>query len=167
MPGKSKRADRLFTDHLRLVESTARFLHRRTGVSYEDLYQDGCIGLVSAARKFDSSRAIRFEHYARRWIKGEMLHGLRRARSLGWSELTPAIEPGRTDEHADPLLANRLRRAVESVSGADSQIVDLHFFAGLGFRTIARGYGMSVSSVHRAIARALVEMRANFAFPAP
>ena len=39
------------------------------GVSFEDLYQEGCIGLVMAAGKFNPEKNCRFSTYATSWIK--------------------------------------------------------------------------------------------------
>lgn len=40
---------------------------------YDDLYQAGMVGLVSALKKFDASRESSFLDYAYFWIKGEVL----------------------------------------------------------------------------------------------
>jgi RNA polymerase sigma factor for flagellar operon FliA len=44
----------------------------------DDLFQEGAIGLVNAARRFDSSRGVKFATLARRHIRGRMLNYLRR-----------------------------------------------------------------------------------------
>lgn len=40
---------------------------------YDDLYQAGMVGLVSALKKYDGSRESNFLDYAYFWIKGEVL----------------------------------------------------------------------------------------------
>ena len=40
---------------------------------YDDLYQAGMVGLVSALKKYDASRESSFLDYAYFWIKGEVL----------------------------------------------------------------------------------------------
>lgn len=40
---------------------------------YDDLYQAGMVGLVSALKKYDASRESNFLDYAYFWIKGEVL----------------------------------------------------------------------------------------------
>src|SRR6266704_3295967 len=44
----------------------------------DDLFQEGAIGLVNAARRFDSSRGVKFSTLARRHIRGRMLNSLRK-----------------------------------------------------------------------------------------
>jgi RNA polymerase sigma factor (sigma-70 family) len=44
----------------------------------KDLYQEGAIGLVQAARRFDPCRGVKFSTLARRHVRGRMLNYLRR-----------------------------------------------------------------------------------------
>jgi len=54
--------------NLRLVVSVAREYAGR-GVPMLDLVQEGSIGLLIAARKFDYTRQVRFSTYATKWIR--------------------------------------------------------------------------------------------------
>ena len=54
--------------HLRLGVSVAREYAGR-GVPMLDLIQEGSIGLLAAARKFDPTREYRFSTYATKWIR--------------------------------------------------------------------------------------------------
>ncbi len=58
---------RLVNCNLRLVVSIARDYAGR-GVALLDLIQEGSIGLLAAARKFDYTRDTRFSTYATKWI---------------------------------------------------------------------------------------------------
>lgn len=62
---------RLITAHMRLAISIAAKF-RRYGAPMADLVQEGSIGLMRAATRFDPDRGIRFSTYARFWIKAEI-----------------------------------------------------------------------------------------------
>ena len=62
---------RLIGAYARLAVSMAgRF--RRHGLPFEDLVQQGNLGLMRAAEKFDPDNGARFSTYARWWIKASM-----------------------------------------------------------------------------------------------
>ncbi len=59
---------RLTEAHMRLVVATAaRF--RRYGLPFSDLIQEGNIGLMKAAERFDPSRDVRFSTYVTWWVR--------------------------------------------------------------------------------------------------
>lgn len=59
---------RMVNSNLRLVVSVAREYAGR-GVPLLDLIQEGSIGLIAAARKFDYTLDFRFSTYATKWIR--------------------------------------------------------------------------------------------------
>jgi RNA polymerase primary sigma factor len=61
----------MVSSNLRLVVSVAREYAGR-GVPLLDLIQEGSIGLIVAAKKFDYTRDTRFSTYATKWIRQRM-----------------------------------------------------------------------------------------------
>lgn len=66
--GDQPAKNELVEANLRLVVSLARH-YQGCGLSYQDLIQEGNIGLIKAAEKFDVSKGFRFSTYASWWIK--------------------------------------------------------------------------------------------------
>ena len=60
--------NQLVEENMGLVHKTAKQF-RDTDMPYEDLIQEGNIGLIRAAEKFDPNRGIKFSTYAVWWIR--------------------------------------------------------------------------------------------------
>lgn len=76
--GDRKAWDRLIASNLALVAMTARPL-RHSELPFADLVQEGILGLIQAARRYDESKGTRFSTYAVWWIRKAILAGLGRA----------------------------------------------------------------------------------------
>jgi RNA polymerase sigma factor for flagellar operon FliA len=102
---------------LPFVESLARRVAASMPHSIElgDLVQDGMLGLIDAACRFDEARGIKFETFAERRVRGAMIDALRRD---AWPrgvrrqrrELEAAREQLRRELGAEPSLADLAAR---------------------------------------------------------
>src|SRR5216117_1037836 len=98
---------------LPFVESLARRMAASmpNSIDMGDLVQDGVIGLIDAAHRFDESRGIKFETFAERRIRGAMIDALRKD---AWPrgvrrqrlELEAAREELRRELGCEPSLAD-------------------------------------------------------------
>jgi RNA polymerase sigma factor for flagellar operon FliA len=102
---------------LPFVESLARRVAASMPHSIElgDLVQDGMLGLIDAACRFDEARGIKFETFAERRVRGAMIDALRRD---AWPrgvrrqrrQLEAAREQLRRELGAEPSLADLAAR---------------------------------------------------------
>lgn len=67
-------------------------------IDLSDLVQDGMLGLIDAANRFDESRGIKFETFAERRVRGAMIDALRRdAWPRGVRRMRRQLESARED----------------------------------------------------------------------
>ena len=72
----------LVEHNLRLVISVAKRYVRSSGMDLMDLIQEGNIGLMSAARKYDHARGFKFSTYGTWWIRQAITRAIADKRSL-------------------------------------------------------------------------------------
>lgn len=122
---------RLVAPHLRLVISTAvRFRHY--GLPVADLIQEGNLGLMQAAARFEPAREVRFSTYAAWWIRAAIQDFVLR----NWS----IVRTGTTAAHKSLFFNLRRLRARIERSGTDTLTPE-------GRRILARQLNVSESDV--------------------
>jgi RNA polymerase primary sigma factor len=67
--------EQMINSNLRLVVSNAR-RYRGQGLSMEDMVQEGMLGLIRSAEKFDWRKGYRFSTYSTLWIRQAIQRGL-------------------------------------------------------------------------------------------
>lgn len=128
--------DELVRGNLRFVVSYAKRFHS-PGISFLDLINEGNIGLIQAARRFDAERGVKFITYAVWWV--------RQAISNALSEQWGAIRL----PHKQATLHSRLGRVKEALSrslGREATMAEIAAEAGLRPDEAENLLGMSRSS---------------------
>ncbi|MGA0346515.1 MAG: RNA polymerase factor sigma-32 [Alphaproteobacteria bacterium] len=87
--GDQKALDKLVSSHLRLVVKMAAGF-KGYGLPVSDLIQEGTLGLMDAAKKFDPEKGVRFSTYARWWILASIQDYVMRNSSIVKIGTTPA-----------------------------------------------------------------------------
>jgi RNA polymerase sigma factor for flagellar operon FliA len=118
---------------LPFVESLARRMASTMphSIDLSDLVQDGVIGLIDAAHRFDEGRGIKFETFAERRVRGAMIDALRRD---AWPrgvrrvrrELEAAREQLRRELGAEPTLADLAARVGSDVARLERTILRIN-----------------------------------------
>jgi RNA polymerase primary sigma factor len=73
--GDLKAKETMIESNLRLVHAVAR-TYQGSGVSFDDLVQEGTVGLVRAVERFDHRRGLKLSTYAVWWIRRSMLDAI-------------------------------------------------------------------------------------------
>src|SRR5438309_1979254 len=72
----------LLLSYLPLVEVLAKRIARSTGANWEDLRQDGAIGLIKAISRFDLGQGVPFRAFAKHYIRGAIFDSSELTRDL-------------------------------------------------------------------------------------
>src|SRR5438132_891235 len=104
---------------LPFVESLARRMAASmpNSIDIGDLVQDGVLGLIDAAHRFDEDRGIKFETFAERRVRGAMINALRQD---AWP---PGADIGVKEWRDSQLHARAIRRLRDALGDMNPEKV--------------------------------------------
>ena len=118
----SRAKDELVARNLGLVRKIASAYYDRSewagGLALDDLIQEGCVGLVRAAEKFEVERGFRFSTYATFWVKAAVLRTLGSQTRLIKLPQTVSEEFWRIRKAYQELISNGRNPSEESIASA-------------------------------------------------
>ena len=118
--GDDEALRQMVNSNLRLVVAIAREYAGR-GVPLLDLIQEGSIGLITAAKKFDYTLEYRFSTYASKWIRQRITKSL-------MGEAGMIRVPHYTGEHMRKLTT--AKAALQSETGREPSVEELALYTG-------------------------------------
>src|SRR6188474_1139770 len=134
--GEEEALDKLVRSNLRFVVSVAK-KYQNQGVSLSDLINEGNLGLIRAAHKFDETKGIKFISYAVWWIRQAILQALAEQSRIVRVPLNRAGTLHRIGKRASMLLQELGREATHA------EIAD-----GMDITEEEVAKTMSISQVH-------------------
>ena len=187
--GDEEALERLVRANLRFVVSIAkRYQHR--GVGLADLVNEGNLGLIRAARRFDERRGVRFVSYAVWWIRQAILQAIERngdgPRDSGeprrryvsldapaWSDVDTRLQEVLSDDESEGpeeraqrlALRDALDTSLAVLPEREEEILRLYFGLDdedpLTLAEIGRRVGVSRERIRQLKDRALARLRAD------
>lgn len=128
--------------------------------NYDDLFQEGLIGLFKAVRTYDG-RSAAFATYASSCIKNSIISGVRKnatqtAKTVVTDEVAKTGEetsPSAESVHLDSVRAKMLyNRVYESLSEYEKTVFEM-YLSDISYESIAFVTGKSVKSISNAVFR--------------
>lgn len=162
--------EELVLNNMGLVGHIAK-KYLNTRCEYDDLVQEGTVGLIVAAEKFDPERNCRFsalagvciENSIRRYVRSQKKHR-RCVLSLDQKvcedgsrleELVGTQEDGFEDVWKRDLLV----RTVRALAPREREIIQAYYFDGTEQKELAGRYGFSQPDMSRRLKKILAKMR--------
>ena len=154
--------DKTLQKYRKFIQSKAYYYYVADG-SYDDLYQEGCIGLMEAVEKYDNNKSSSFNYYAKMVVTRRIIDAVRKSTYAKHNFLTHA----RRDEYLihrngtfiSPEMYVILKERLEELNLILTELEKISFFMeweGYSYIEIARTLG---SSDRRKIDNAITRAR--------
>lgn len=147
--------ENLLNQHIGLVHSLAKKYQHNT-IPYEDLVQEGMIGLWEAQKKYTKDRETKFSTYAYFWIKKRILAAVDMEKSTSMNSIKLTEETTR----AVPIQ-NKSDQIVlpDSIPEIEKRLLKLHFEKEYTLKELAAELGLPRERVRQLREKALRRMR--------
>lgn len=162
--------EELVLDNMPLAGHIAK-KYLSTGYEYDDLMQEGTIGLIIAAEKFDPERGCRFSVWAGTCIENSIRMYLRREKKHKRCVMSldqEVREDGsrleelvgiQEDAFEDVWKQDLLVRAVGALTPQEREMIQMYYLDGVTQMELARQYGCAQTTMHKRLKKILGKMR--------
>ena len=174
--------EKFITIHLPIVKTVVNRYYSLD--EYDDLYQEGCIGLITAFQNFDPTKNVRFSHYCKYWIKNkiqdfawrrsivkttreEFLYGLKPKRSnledsdlenMFMSDDTPIFRTIHVSESSKII-----RELLKSLTAKERKILKMYFglgkHVGMSYSEIGKSLGLTKQRIQQIVKKAEASLK--------
>jgi RNA polymerase primary sigma factor len=175
--------------HVGLVHAVAHRCSVAPGLEYEDLVQEGMMGLIRAAELFDPGQGVAFSTYATLWIKQGILRALKTNRLIALpinaaadvAELPIAREPlslempvgqerdtplrdlipdDQAEDEGAILRRVHLEQLMARLPEGLRRVIELRYWGEMTLRQAAEQLGVTKEAVRLRQGKALLQLRA-------
>lgn len=136
--------------------------HRGCGLDFDDLVQEGVIGLIKAIARFDPERGNGLMTYAQHWIRGEILAAINRNKKLFTNQtiILPS-ENNVLDEVEFLTYAEKLPILLSRLDERQRHIIDERWLSERPkkLRELSVEMGLSMERIRQIEVESIEEMR--------
>ncbi len=155
--------DNIINNHIGLVRCIAG-KYRYCGVPFEDLEQEGLLGLIDAHKRYDETKGASFSTYSSYWIKKRILKALEKEheQSLGAVELDDRVISA--DENGGDENEYTVSGSIslpEKFPDIEAKVIKLCFEDQNTLNEISELLGISRERVRQVKAKALRRIKLN------
>ncbi len=148
--------NKLTRDYLPLVKSIVN-KYKNYGLPPEDLEQEGLIGLLKAASKFDKNKGTKFSTYATYWIKKKILAAIDREKKSSLDSIKLTEESIETKE--DKIKTSQNLKLPKNMPDLERKILRMLYEEQLTLKEIAQKLEISRERVRQLKEKALRRLR--------